>query len=123
LLDLVRGAPLRGAVLGRGLQRRQREEAAAGRDRVGAPREGDAVRTARIGMAFAVLFLALPVAANAPVAPPSERQYEDFVVGDQRIIDRFTRLSWERNVPSSTTFANAQATVCTGGVPALRVPT
>jgi hypothetical protein len=81
------------------------------------------VKRARAAMFFAVVFVALPVAANAPIAPPSEKQYEDFVMADQRIVDRFTRLSWERAVPASAMFTTAETTICTGGNPPLRVPT
>lgn len=80
------------------------------------------MRAARIGIALAVVFLALPVAANAPISPPSEKQYEDFVQDDQRIIDRFTRLAWARTPSAPINFAGAQ-TLCSGGSPTIRLPT
>lgn len=81
------------------------------------------MKRARLGIAFAFVFLALPVAANAPIAPPSERQYEDFDQTTVRITDRFTKLVWERAVSGPIDYAAAQAYCNRGTTPPTRIPT
>jgi hypothetical protein len=80
------------------------------------------VKAARSAIVLAVFFVALPVAADAPIEPPSERQYEDFTDQDQRIVDHFTRLAWARNVPAPMNHNDAR-TFCSGGAPPVRLPT
>jgi hypothetical protein len=73
----------------------------------------------RLGFALRALLLgvavALPVSADAPKSGP-DKQYDDFVEGDDYITDRFTKLVWDRSVPTARSFDLAKTYCANAGM-------
>ena len=62
-------------------------------------------------VALVAVAVALPVSADAPIGG-SDQQYENFDSGNKVIIDRFTKLAWDRPsdpYPAPTSFDAAKA--------------